>query len=108
MAEIELGRGRTPLPAGFQTEAGGDQRCVVRLDDTGYHVDALESLTAPSWRVTYTWETVRILTVEPIEGGVAIVIADDTPGHHRVEVHNTTAPDVEAALEPFRARTAAT
>ena len=54
VGEIELGRGTTPLPAGLHTDDARDQRCVVKLDDVGYHIDALESLTLPSWRATYS------------------------------------------------------
>ena len=101
VAEIELGRGTTPLPAGLEAEGHSDQRCVVKLDEVGYHIEALESLTLPSWRATFTWETVQQLQVEPTEVGVAITIADHTPGSYRVELRNTTAEQVEAALSPF-------
>jgi hypothetical protein len=103
MAEIELGRGTTPLPVGLHAEAGADQRCVVRLDDTGYHIEALESLSVPSWRATYTWDSVQHLEVEPTELGVAITIADRSPGSHRVELRGTTVADVETALAPYAA-----
>jgi hypothetical protein len=101
MPERELGRGTTPLPAGVPAEPGGEQRCVVRLDDTGFHIEALESPTKPSWRLTYPWDTVRHLEVEPTELGVAITIADASPGSHRVELRNTTVTDVEGALAPY-------
>lgn len=102
MAEIELGRGTTPLPAGLHMEDGpSDQRCVVKLDEAGYHIVALESLTLPSWRATFTWDTVQHLEVEPTELGVAITIADQSPGTYRVELRNTTVADVEQALAPY-------
>ncbi len=101
---IEVGRGTTPLPAGLHAEDARDQRCVVKVDDVGYHIDALESLTLPSWRATFTWETVERLEVEPTEAGVAITIADQSPGSYRVELRGTSVADVEAALSPFRAR----
>ena len=107
MAEIELGRGTTPLPAGLQAEDTSEQRCVVRLDDVGYHVDALESLSLPSWRATFTWESVQHLVVEPTDRGVAVTIADQSPGHHRVELHGASVPDIEDALAAYRPRTAA-
>ena len=101
VAEIELGRGTTPPPAGLQAQGGRDQRCVVKVDDDGYHIEALESLTLPSWRATFTWETVRLLEVEATEQGVAITIADRSPGSYRVELRDTTVADVEAALAPY-------
>jgi hypothetical protein len=103
MAEIELGRGTTPLPVGLHSEAGAEQRCVVRLDDTGYHIEALESLSLPGWRATYAWDSVQHLEVEPTELGVAITIADRSPGSHRVELRGTTVADVETALAPYAA-----
>jgi hypothetical protein len=102
VAEIELGRGMTPLPAGLHAETGTEQRCVIRLDDVGYHIEALESLTLPSWRATFTWETVEQLDVEPTEAGVAITIADQSPGSHRVELHNASVEQVAEALAPYR------
>jgi len=102
VAEIELGRGTTPPPAGLHAEAGRDQRCVVRVDDAGYHIEALESLTLPSWRATFTWETVQHLEVEPTELGVAITIADQSPGNYRVELRNTSVAEIEDALAPYR------
>ena len=102
--QIELGRGTTPLPAGLEAEGHSEQRCVVKLDDVGYHIEALESLTLPSWRATFTWETVQHLEVEPTEIGVAITIADQTPGSYRVELRNTSVEQVEAALAPFAER----
>lgn len=104
MAEIELGRGTTPLPAGLQAEGVSEQRCVVKLDDVGYHIEALESLTLPSWRATFTWETVQHLEVEPTELGVAITIADESPGSYRVELRNTSVEEVEKALAPYAER----
>ena len=101
VAEIELGRGRTTLPAGLQAESG-DQRCVVRVDDVGFHVEAMESLNLPSWSATYTWETVSHLEVEPAEAGAAIIIGDDTPGLQRVELPNASVADVEETLARFR------
>lgn len=106
VGEIELGRGTTPLPAGLHAEDARTQRCVVKIDDVGYHIEALESLTLPSWQATYTWETVQRLEVEPTEAGVAVTIADETPGTHRVELRGTSVSDVEAALAPFRTRPA--
>jgi hypothetical protein len=103
MAEIELGRGTTPLPVGLHAAAGAHQPCVVRLDDTGYHIEALESLSLPSWRATYTWDSVQHLEVEPTKLGVAITIADRNPGSHRVELRGTTVGDIEAALAPYAA-----
>lgn len=104
MREIELGRGTTPLPAGLEAEGHSDQRCVVRLDDVGYHIVALESLTLPSWQATFTWETVQHLEVEPTQIGVRITIADRSPGSYRVELRNTSVEQVEAALAPFAER----
>ncbi|MEW6472198.1 MAG: hypothetical protein AB1679_08000 [Actinomycetota bacterium] len=104
MAEIELGRGTTPLPAGLQAEGVSEQRCVVKIDDVGYHIEALESLTLPSWRATFTWETVQHLEVEPTELGVAITIADESPGSYRVELRNTSVEQIEAALAPYAER----
>lgn len=104
VAEIELGRGTTPLPAGLEVEGQSEQRCVVKLDDVGYHIEALESLTLPSWRATFAWDTVQHLEVEPTGLGVAITIADHTPGTHRVELRNTSVEQVEAALAPFAER----
>lgn len=102
MAEVELGRGTTPLPAGLHAEDGpSEQRCVVKLDDTGYHIEALESLTLPSWRATFTWDTVQHLEVEATELGVAITIADQSPGSYRVELRGLKVADVEAALAPY-------
>jgi hypothetical protein len=101
MPETELGRGTTPPPAGLPAGAGTEQRCIVRLDDTGYHIDALESLSLPSWRATFTWDTITLLAVEPTELGVAVTIADQSPGTHRVELRNTTVVEVESALAPF-------
>ena len=101
VAEIELGRGTTPPPPGLPAEGGRDQRCVVKVDDVGYHIEALESLTLPSWRATFTWETVQRLEVEPTAQGVAIVIADQSPGSYRVELHDTSVAEVEAALAPY-------
>jgi hypothetical protein len=103
VGEIELGRGTTPLPAGLQAEGQREQRCVVKVDDVGYHIEALESLTLPSWRATFTWETVQMLEVEPTEVGVAVTIADESPGSYRVELRNTSVTEVEAALAPYRA-----
>jgi hypothetical protein len=91
----------TPLPAGLHAEGVSEQRCVVKLDEAGYHIEALESLTLPSWRATFTWETVQHLEVEPIETGVAITIADESPGSYRVELRNTSVEQVEEALAPF-------
>jgi hypothetical protein len=104
VAEIELGRGTTPLPAGLQAEGVSEQRCVVKIDDVGYHIEALESLTLPSWRATFTWETVQHLEVEPTELGVAITIADESPGSYRVELRNTSVEQIEAALAPYAER----
>jgi hypothetical protein len=101
VAEIELGRGRTTLPAGLQAESG-DQRCIVRLDDLGFHIEALESLSMPSWKATYPWESIQFLEVEATEAGVAIVIADETPGKQRVELQGASAPEVEEALARYR------
>jgi hypothetical protein len=100
--EIELGRGTTPLPAGLEAEGVSEQRCVVKVDDVGYHIVALESLTLPSWQATFTWETVQHLHVEPTEMGVAITIADQSPGHYRVELRGTSVEDVEKALATYR------
>ena len=93
----------TPLPAGLQAEGHSDQRCVVKVDDVGYHIEALESLTLPSWRATCTWESVQLLEVEPTENGVAITIADESPGSYRVELRNTSVTQIEQALAPYRA-----
>ena len=103
VAEIELGRGTTPLPAALHADAGSEQRCVVRLDDVGYHIEALESLSVPSWRATFPWPTVQHLEVEPTELGVSITIADQSPGSYRVELRNTTVSEVETALAPYAA-----
>lgn len=92
----------TPLPAGLQAEGHSEQRCVVKVDDVGYHIEALESLTLPSWRATFTWETVQLLEVESTETGVAITIADESPGSYRVELRNVTAEHVEETLAPYR------
>jgi hypothetical protein len=92
----------TPLPAGLQAEGHSEQRCVVKVDDAGYHIEALESLTLPSWRATFTWETVQLLEVESTETGVAITIADESPGSYRVELRNVTAEQVEETLAPYR------
>jgi hypothetical protein len=73
----------------------------VKLDDVGYHIEALESLTLPSWRATFPWETVQHLAVEPTELGVAITIADESPGTYRVELRNTSVTEVETALAPY-------
>lgn len=94
----------TPLPAGLHAEGVSEQRCVVKLDEAGYHIEALESLTLPSWRATFTWETVQHLEVEPTETGVAITIADESPGSYRVELRNTSVEQIEAALAPFAER----
>ena len=102
MGEIELGRGTTPLPAGLHAEDARDQRGVVKVDDVGYHIEALESLTLPSWRATFTWETVQFLEVEPTDLGVAITIADETPGSYRVELRGTSVAEVEVTLAPYR------
>ena len=51
VAEIELGRGTTPLPAGLEAEGVSEQRCVVKVDDVGYHIEALESLS-----IEMTWD----------------------------------------------------
>jgi hypothetical protein len=101
VAEIELGRGMTPLPAGLEAEGVTEQRCVVKVDDDGYHIEALESLTLPSWRATFTWETVQHLEVEPTELGAAITIADQSPGHYRVELRNVSAADVAETLARY-------
>lgn len=103
MGEIELGRGLTPLPAGLLCEGHTEQRCVVKVDDVGYHIEALESLTLPSWRATFPWETVQLLEVEPTEIGVAITIADESPGAYRVELRNVSADKVQEALAAYRA-----
>ena len=92
------------MPAGLHAEGVSEQRCVVKLDEAGYHIEALESLTLPSWRATFTWETVQHLEVEPTEVGVAITIADESPGSYRVELRNTSVEQVEAALAPFAER----
>ena len=102
VGEIELGRGTTPLPAGLQADGHTEQRCVVKVDDTGYHIEALESLTLPSWRATFAWETVQSLEVEPTETGVAITIADESPGSYRVELRNVSAEQISEALAPYR------
>jgi hypothetical protein len=102
VGEIELGRGMTPLPAGLHAEGQSEQRCVVKVDDGGYHIEALESLTLPSWRATFAWETVQLLEVEPTEIGVAITIADESPGQYRVELRNVSAEQIEEALAPYR------
>jgi hypothetical protein len=102
VAEIELGRGTTPLPAGLEADDVTDQRCVVKLDDVGYHIVALESLSLPSWQATFTWETVQHIDVEPTEMGVAITIADQSPGHYRVELRGTSVAEVEEALARYR------
>lgn len=102
MAEVELGRGTTPLPAGLHADDVSHQRCVVKVDDIGYHIEALESLTLPSWRATFTWDTVQLLEVEPTETGVAITIADESPGSYRVELRNTSVEEIESALAPYR------
>ena len=102
VAEIELGRGTTPLPVGLEAEGVTEQRCVVKVDEVGYHIEALESLTLPSWKATFTWETVQRLEVEPTETGVAITIADQSPGDYRVELRNASVSAVEHALAPFR------
>ena len=94
----------TPLPAGLHAEGVSEQRCVVKLDEVGYHIEALESLTLPSWRATFPWGTVQHLEVEPIETGVAITIADESPGSYRVELRNTSVQQVEAALAPYAER----
>ena len=74
----------------------------MRLDEVGYHVEAFESLSMPSWQATYTWETVQVLDVEPTEVGVAIIIADETPGKQRVELPNASVAEVEEALARYR------
>ena len=102
VGEIELGRGMTPLPAGLQVEGHSEQRCVVKVDDAGYHIEALESLTLPSWRATFTWDTVQLLEVEATQIGVAITIADDSPGSYRVELRNVSTEQVQEALAPYR------
>jgi len=104
VAEIELGRGRTTLPAGLQVE-DGDQRCVVRLDDVGFHVEALESLSMPSWKATYAWESIQFLEVEATEAGAAIIIGDETPGKQRVELQGASPPEIEEALGRYRSTT---
>ena len=102
MGEIELGRGVTPLPAGLHAEGQSHQRCVVKVDDVGYHIEALESLTLPSWRATFTWDTVQLLEVEATEAGVAVTIADQSPGSYRVDLRNTSVAQIEEALAPYR------
>ena len=104
MAEIELGRGTTPLPAGLEAEGVSEQRCAVKVDDVGYHIEALESLSLPSWRATFTWGTVQHLDVEATEVGVAITIADQSPGHYRVELRGRSVAEIEEALAPYRSR----
>lgn len=74
----------------------------MRVDDVGFHVEALESLNLPSWSATYTWETVQHLEVEAVEAGSAIIIGDDTPGLQRVELPNASVADVEETLGRFR------
>ena len=91
----------TPLPAGLHAEGQSEQRCVVKVDDVGYHIEALESLTLPSWRATFTWDTVQHLEVEATELGVAITIADQSPGSYRVELRNTSVEQIEKALAPY-------
>ena len=93
----------TPLPAGLEAEGHSEQRCVVKIDDVGYHIEALESLTLPSWRATFTWETVQLLELEPTEIGVAITVADESPGSYRVELRKTSVAQIEEALKPYRA-----
>lgn len=92
----------TPLPAGLQAEGHTEQRCVVKVDEVGYHIEALESLTLPSWRATFTWDTVQLLEVEPTELGVAITIADESPGSYRVELRNLSTERVGEALARYR------
>jgi hypothetical protein len=104
VAEIELGRGRTTLPAGLQVE-DGDQRCVVRLDDSGFHVEALESLSMPSWKASYAWESIQFLEVEATEAGAAIIIGDETPGKQRVELQGAALAEIEEALGRYRSAT---
>ncbi len=102
VGEIELGRGTTPLPAGLQAEGHTEQRCVVKVDDVGYHIEALESLTLPSWRATFPWDTVQLLEVEPTKIGVAVTIADESPGSYRVELRNVSAEEIKEALDAYR------
>ena len=78
-----------------------EQRCVMKIDDAGYHIEALESLTLPSWKATFTWETVQHLHVEPTELGAAITIADQSPGDYRVELRNVSADEVSATLARY-------
>ncbi|HEV7861331.1 MAG TPA: hypothetical protein VGR20_01485 [Acidimicrobiia bacterium] len=78
----------------------------MTVDDVGYHINALESLSLPPWKASYTWETVELLEVEPTDNGVAVTIADQSPGNHRVELHNASASEVEDALAPYRSRMA--
>jgi hypothetical protein len=101
VAEIELGRGTTPLPAGLEAEGVSEQRCVVKVDDVGYHIEALESLSLPSWQATFAWENVQHLHVEPTELGAAITIADESPGTYRVELRNVSAEDVAETLARY-------
>jgi hypothetical protein len=101
VTEIELGRGTTPLPAGLEAEGVSEQRCVVKVDDGGYHIEALESLTLPRWKATFTWDTVQHLHVEPTDLGVVITIADQSPGHYRVELRNVSAADVAETLARY-------
>jgi len=103
VAEIELGRGTTPLPAGLEAEGVSEQRCVVKVDDVGYHIEALESLSLPSWKATFTWDTVQHLHVEPTDLGAAITIADESPGAYRVELRNVSAADVAETLARYHA-----
>lgn len=79
----------------------GDQRCTVRLNFDGFHVEALESLGMPSWAATYRWDTVTFLETEQTETGVAITIADETPGKQRIELQGAALPLVQEALKVF-------
>lgn len=80
----------------------GDQRCTVRLDFAGFHVEALESLGMPSWAATYQWDSVTFLEAEATETGVAITIADDAPGKQRVELEGAALPLIQEALKVFQ------
>jgi hypothetical protein len=67
-----------------------EEEYLVMMDREGKYIDARETRTSPQWRVTFQWELVQRLVVDPTDHGVAITIADRNLGTHRVERRDTS------------------
>ena len=59
----------------------------------------------PSWKASYAWESVQFLEVEGTEAGVAIIIADETPGKQRGRTPGRLVAEIEEALGRYRSPT---